>query len=86
MVSETDPPCSIRAAVVKIETVPPTDGTAKRDAPNPRWIWMPEATSVKPCQFDQYTHPFSMSLTGWPLMRNDVFRWSNPRRLMRESP
>ncbi len=47
---------------------------------------MPEATSVKPCQFDQYTHPFSMSLTGWPLMRNDVLRWSNPRRLMRESP
>src|SRR5210317_2260759 len=74
------------AVLVKIETVPPTEGTASLEAPKPLWIWIPLATSVKPCQFDQYTHPFSISLTGCPLIRNEVFRWSNPRREIRESP
>ena len=86
MVSDTEPPRSIWAALVKMDTVPPTEGTARREAPKPRWIWMPEATSVKPCQLDQYTQPFSMSLTGWPLIRKDVLRWSNPRSEIRESP
>ena len=41
------------AALVKIDTVPPTDGTANEVAPSPRWIWIPEVTSVNPCQLLQ---------------------------------
>ena len=59
-----DPPSAFSALLVKIETVPPTDGTANEVAPKPRWIWILDVTSVNPCQFDQYTQPFSISLTG----------------------
>ena len=81
-----EPPSFNSAALVKMDTVPPTEGTANLEAPKPLWIWIPEATSVKPCQLDQYTQPFSISFTGCPLIKKDVFLWSKPLKLIRESP
>ena len=66
--------------------VPPTELMANFEAPKPRCTCMVLTASPRPAQFDQYTQPFSMSLTGIPLIKTATLRWSNPRMLMRLSP
>ena len=49
------------------------DAMARFVAPRPRWTWIELVTSAIPSQFDQYTHPFSISLTGTPFISIAVF-------------
>jgi hypothetical protein len=80
------PPAVIVVASVMMFRVPPIDGVARLTAESPRWSWMVDVASPTPSQFDQYTHPFSMSLTGTPLIMTATLRWSKPRTLIRASP
>ena len=66
--------------------VPPIEGIAILEAPRPLCTWVLLVTELNPNQFDQYTHPFSMSLTGIPSIITAIFRWLKPRILILASP
>ena len=66
--------------------VPPTDGIAILDAPRPRCTCILLVTASKPNQLDQYTQPFSISLTGIPSIITATLRWLNPLIVIRASP
>ena len=67
------PPFVSSVDFVKTFIVPPTDDIASFEAPRPLCTCIAETTSVRPDQLDQYTLPFSMSLTGIPLINTAVF-------------
>ena len=80
------PPFLFPIPCVMILIVPPIDGMAILVAPSPRCTCIVAVIASNPNQFDQYTHPFSMSFTGTPSIITPTFRWSNPRTLIRASP
>ena len=65
---------------------PPTEGVDTLAAPKPRWVWMLEATSVRPAQLDQYTPPHSMSFIETPLTSTATFSLLKPRMFTFVSP
>ncbi len=67
------PPFSASVDLVIILIVPPIEGTATLEAPRPLCTCIALVTSDKPDQFDQYTRPFSISLTGIPLIITATF-------------
>ena len=67
------PPLVSSVDFVKTLIVPPTEDIASLEAPSPLCTCIAETTSVSPDQFDQKTLPFSMSLTGIPLIKTAVF-------------
>ena len=67
------PPALFPVPFVKIFIVPPTDGIAIFDAPNPLCTWILEVTASNPNQLDQYTQPFSISFTGIPSIITATF-------------
>src|ERR1700709_276632 len=90
MVCCKKPPLVTSVLRVVILIVPPKDGMITLDAPKPRCTCIEVVTSVKPDQFDQNIEPFSISLTGIPLMVNATLPFfeplEKPRMLIRESP
>src|SRR5690606_29063534 len=80
------PPSLVSTVLVTMFTVPPTDEMANLEDPNPLCTWTALATSVTPCQLDQYILPSSIPLMGCPLIRKAVLDWSKPRTWILESP
>ncbi len=82
----TLPPFSASSDWVVMFTVPPMEGAESTAAPRPRCVWMFDATSFRPAQLLQYTHPPSMSFTGIPLTSTATLALWKPRMLILASP
>ena len=82
----TLPPRSASRLWVVMLMVPPIDGAERTAAPRPRCVWMLEATSPRPAQLLQYTHPPSMSFTGMPFTSPATFALWKPRMFIFASP
>ena len=67
------PPFLESTDFVIIFIVPPIEPIASFEAPKPLTTCIAEVTSPRPFQFDQYTLPFSISLTGTPLIITVMF-------------
>src|SRR6056297_2112675 len=72
--------------LVNILMVPPTEGMANFEEPNPLCVCIVRVTALRPNQLLQYTVPFSMSFTGIPSSRTPTKRPSKPRILISASP
>ena len=67
------PPSFKSVVLVIMLMVPPTEEIANLEEPNPLCTCIAVVTSAIPAQLDQYTAPFSISLTGTPLINTAMF-------------
>ena len=86
VLTEIFPPSDSSVDLVTMLIVPPTDEIGRGDEPKPLCTCIAETTSVRPAQLLQYTLPFSISLTGIPLINTAMFSCWKPLRVILESP